>query len=94
MALLDEDGVSEEDAELLYLISKRAYTSADTEKQTHLVAATNPTRLVSALVDEGVVSKLRRTLESQYRDETKIRVTLNTDELKDRLGELLSPESL
>lgn len=94
VALLDEDGVSDEDAELLYLISKRAYMSADTERQTHLVAATNPTRLVAALVDEGVVSKLRRTLETRYRDETKVKVALDSDELKDRLGELLSPESL
>ncbi len=94
VALLDDDGVSDDDAELLYLLSKRSMSSGDTESHCHQAASMHTLRLVEALLDEGVVAKVRRALITRYKDETGVNVDIDLDYLKDKLEEFVMPGEL
>lgn len=94
VALLDDDGVSDDDAEALYLLSKRAVTISDTEKYAHAMAALQPSRVFDGLRDEAVIKKLRTILERRYQDSTEVKVSLDDDLVLDQLDQLLSADTL
>ncbi|QDT69691.1 hypothetical protein MalM25_26310 [Planctomycetes bacterium MalM25] len=91
VALLDEDGISDEDAEKLYLLSHRALSSGDTESEYHGVRCSGPSRVYEALFSERVLSAMRIELASSYKEETEQSVKLSDEDAEDALKNLLTP---
>lgn len=85
VSILDEDGISERDAENLYLITSRAMSCGDTDKAYHRVVCKNSVRLRSALFSERVVKAIRLELTQAYQDEFGERVNIDDDEMLDAL---------
>lgn len=85
VSLLDEDGISDRDAENLYLLTSRAMSSGDTEKVFHAVCCMSSLRLRSALFSERVVKAMRLQLLETYLDETEVRLNVDDDEILDAL---------
>ncbi|MBE9111798.1 type I restriction enzyme HsdR N-terminal domain-containing protein [Nodosilinea sp. LEGE 07298] len=77
VSLLDEDGVSEVDAENLYLLTSKAVFGGDLENMSHLVACTSKKRILQALASERVVKALRLELATTYKDEQDKNVSLD-----------------
>ncbi len=91
LALLDEDGVSEADAENLYLLSRRGLMSGDTEKEFHNVVCTSPARVFNALLSERLLNALRIELANSYSEDYGHRVKVSTDAAECALQDLLTP---
>ena len=91
LALLDEDGISKGDSEHLYLLSYRALSSGDTEREFHEVSCTSPAHLYQAIFSERVLNAIRVELKDSYRDEHDHRVKLSNEDVEDAIGELLTP---
>lgn len=91
LALLDEDGVSDVDAEHLYLLSHRALSSGDTEKQYHSVRCTSPTKIFETLFSERVVKALRLELKQSYEEQTGQKIKLTDEDAEEALNDLLTP---
>lgn len=89
VALLDEDGVSEIDAECLYLLTSRAVFGGDLEKKSHYIACTSRKRILKALGSERVTKALRLELTSSYDEEYDERVNLKDDDVGAVLEEAL-----
>ena len=94
IALLDEDGVSEEDAEALYLLTHKSLSSGFTERQSHHIAALQPRRIWNALQDPGTLAKVRRTICEQYKEEAGVPVEIDSADLLDHIEGLLVPDDL
>lgn len=92
--ILDEDGVSDDDAEALYLLSKRALQCGDTEKSSHQVAALQPHRLANALLDDAVLGKINRVLSQIYKSEAGVNVNIDIEVLKQKVEESLGLSDL
>lgn len=67
VALLDEDGVSDGDADLLYLLTKRCMTSREIEDEWEKEHASSKPRLVQALLSPRVVQAMRIELNHSYK---------------------------
>ena len=80
VALLDEDGISKVDAEHLYLLSCRALSSGDTEREYHNVRCSSLPRVYRALFSDRVLSAIRLELSSSYKDETSQNIKLSNEE--------------
>jgi len=91
---LDEDGISDTDAEELYLLSKRALQRGDTEKTSHQIAALQPYRLTEALFDSGVLAKINRTLSQNYKAESGVNVNIDIETLQQKIEEILTTSNL
>ncbi len=91
LALLDEDGISEVDAANLYLLSSRALSSGDTEREYHGVRCTSPARVYDALFSDRVLAAVRRELTESYKSLCDENVKLTDDDAKSALHELLTP---
>ncbi|MCA9187479.1 MAG: type I restriction enzyme HsdR N-terminal domain-containing protein [Pirellulaceae bacterium] len=91
LAFLDEDGINDADAEHLYLISRRALRSGDTEHEYHTVACTCATRVYEAIFSERVVAAIRRELTESYRDDNDQRIALTDEDARDAVHDLLTP---
>lgn len=91
VALLDEDGVSEADAAHLYLLSNRALSSGDTEREYHEVCCCSPARTYEALFSDRVASALRIELSRSYKEECEQNVRLTDDAVIESLHDLLTP---
>jgi predicted type IV restriction endonuclease len=83
VSLLDEDGVSEVDAEKLYLLTSKAVFGGDLENESHLVACISKKRILQALASERVVKALRLELATTYKDEQDKNMSLE-DEVVER----------
>lgn len=94
IALLDEDGVSDDDAEAFYLLTKKSMENGYTERQCHMTAAIQPGRLLNAFLDDSVLSKIRRAIATQYEEETGVKVDIDTESVTERLKDLLMPDEL
>lgn len=92
--ILDEDGVSNDDAAELYLLSKRALQCGDTEKFSHQIAALQPHRIVNTLLDEAVLGKISRTLTQTYKNEAGVNLNIEIDVLKEKIEEGLGLSNL
>lgn len=92
VALLDEDGVSDEDAEQLYMMSARAIFGKDTEKWFHELACTSTQRLMNAVLSDRVISALRVELMESYKQECQQAVRLNDDTVRDLIRSALVPD--
>jgi predicted Zn finger-like uncharacterized protein len=94
LALLDEDGVSDGDIELLYLLTKRAIRSGEAERHFHRVCCLSAENLVKGISSERVVRALRKELLETYVKRTGTRVRLEPEEVMDAVKELLVPDNL
>lgn len=94
LALLDEDGVSEEDAEKLYLLTSRALFSGDSEKMYHRIACLSAQRVLTAITSPLVLTAIRRSLTKSYKAETSKFVGLDDDLVVERLKSLFLPSEL
>ncbi|MCV6637111.1 type I restriction enzyme HsdR N-terminal domain-containing protein [Candidatus Albibeggiatoa sp. nov. NOAA] len=92
--ILDEDGVSDTDAEELYLLSKRALQRGDTEKTSHQIAALQPHRITEALFETSVLSKINRTLSQNYKTEAGVNVNIAPEILQQKIEEILTTSNL
>jgi len=92
--ILDEDGVSDTDAEELYLLSKRALQRGDTEKTSHQIAALQPHRITEALFETSVLSKINRTLSQNYKAEAGVNVNIASEILQQKIEAILTTSNL
>lgn len=91
VALLDDDGVSPEDAEKLYLLSHRGLSSGDTESEYHDVRCKSPQRVFEALASDRVLSALRIELATTYKEEAGQAIKMTNEDAEDALQDLLTP---
>jgi hypothetical protein len=94
LALLDEDGVSDEDAEKLYLLTRRAVFGGDTERMYHQIACLSPQRVLAAMTCTRVIKAIRRSLMDSYRAETTKVIRLTEPVVVDRVRDLFFPSEL
>lgn len=94
VALLDEDGVSELDAENLYLLTSRAVFGSDLEKMSHLIACTSKKQLFKALESERVIKALRMEMASMYKEQEGVNVKLDDEIMEGVLQDALSQNEL
>lgn len=94
ISLMDEDGLSPYDVERMYLLTKRALTKGETEKEFHRAQCLSDERFYSALVSDRAIAAIRRTLFLTYEKEHKERVKLTDDDVRDALKELIGPDEL
>ncbi len=85
VSLLDEDGISDRDAENLYLLTSRAMSCGDTEKSYHRVVCKNSVRLRSALFSDRVIKAMRLELVQGYESESQTKVQITDEEMLDAL---------
>ncbi len=94
VALLDGDGMSDQDAEWLYLLSSRAMLSGDTDRIRHRTSCLSERRLIDAIASERVVRAIRIQLSETYQSDTDERVALEDAHVEDRVRELFLPADL
>jgi len=85
VSLLDDDGISERDAENLYLLTSRAMSCGDTEKAYHRMVCKNSLRLRAALFSDRVVKAMRLELVQGYESESQTKVQITDDEMLEAL---------
>ncbi|HEY4313714.1 MAG TPA: type I restriction enzyme HsdR N-terminal domain-containing protein [Pirellulales bacterium] len=94
LALLDEDGVSDDDIEKLYLLTSRAVFSGDSELMYHRTACLSNRRVLAAMTTPRVVKAIRHSLIEQYKQECEQSVKLSDDVVVDRVRDLFLPADL
>lgn len=90
LSLLDEDGVSDNDAENLYLLTSRAVFGGDLDRMSHALACTSKKRVLSVCLSERVVKAFRLELSEIYKQEHDVNVKLDDDEVISALEEAFS----
>ena len=65
--LLDEDGISKDDVELLYLITKKAFFSGETEGAYHDARIYNEKYLLDTLFSDSVTKAVAKELAKRYK---------------------------
>lgn len=91
IALLDDDGISDLDAECLYLLTKRALKTGDTEREYHSVMSTSPKRMYNALFSDRVINAIRIQLKESYRTDFDERIGIEAAGVEESLHDLLTP---
>ena len=91
VALLDEDGISETDAEHLYLLSHRALDSGDTEREYHDVRCASPLRVYESFFSDRVLSAIRLEPSQTYKNTTGQNVKLENEDAEAAIRDLLTP---
>lgn len=94
VALLDADGVSNCDVESLYLLTARALFGGDTEKMSHLLAATTKRKLLQALTSDRVVKAMRMELMDSYRAAQGVSVALDDPGTRSVISDVFGIEEL
>jgi hypothetical protein len=94
VALLDADGVSSSDVESLYLLTARALFSGDTEKMSHLIAATTKRKILQALTSDRVVKAIRMELVDGYRTAQGVSVPLDDVGARSVISDVFGIEEL
>jgi predicted Zn finger-like uncharacterized protein len=94
VALLDEDGVSESDAENLYLLTQRALLSGETEDAYHVINCTSKRRLLKALASDRVTKAIHRELIEVYTTEMNRDPRISSELVTEQIRELFLPPDL
>ena len=94
ISLLDDDGLSTYDVERMYLLTKKALLSGETEKEFHLARCTDDDRLLLAMFTDRSIKAIRRSLTESYKKKFKVRVKLTDKDVAERLQELTRPSEL
>lgn len=93
-ALLDADGVSDSDVESLYLLTARALFGGETEKMSHLIAATSKRKILQALTSERVIKAMRVELVDSYRAAQDVTVALDDAGARSVISDVFGIEEL
>jgi hypothetical protein len=94
ISLLDDDGLSNYDVERMFLLTKKALLSGETEKEFHLARCLDDDRLLSAMFTERSIKAIRRSLIESYKKKFKTPVKLTDKDVAERLEELTRPSDL
>ncbi len=94
LALLDEDGVSDDDVEKLYLLTSRAIFSGDAERMYHRRACLSNRRVLAAMTAPRTIQAIRRSLIEQYKRESDKNVRLSDELVIDRVRDMFLPADL
>jgi Type I restriction enzyme R protein N terminus (HSDR_N) len=86
--LLDDDGVSANDAEWLYLLTKEAIFNGDTKQAYHDVMAMDESRLWGTLTGAGFMDVFATHLEASYLADKGVRATVDRKMLASYLVDL------
>ena len=89
ISLSPVEGLSEAGAGWLYLLTRRAITSGDTERQYHRAACLADDRLLEALASDRAIQAIRRELAAAYEVTTGEKVSLEDLPVAERVRELL-----
>lgn len=83
ISILDEDGVSEDDAHCFYLLTKAAIDSGETKELFHDINCTSTGRMKSAVMSDEVVAVIRSKLEKDYREKMGVSVSIENQDVID-----------
>lgn len=83
--LLDEDGISSNDAYFLSLLTKNSISSGETIKQFHQINSVSCERILSALKSDDIIEKICKKIESDYRKKMGTSVNVDREYLIDVL---------
>lgn len=65
--LLDEDGISKDDISSLYLLTKKAFLSGETENAFHTSRIIEPSYLVDTILSDSVIKNIEKELIKKYK---------------------------
>ena len=68
--ILDDDGISKDDIEYLYLLTEKALTSGETLKTMHNMRASSIERILNTIFTEKILKSISNDLISSYKKET------------------------
>lgn len=85
---LDEDGVSKQDSQYLYLLTKDAIQSGETKRAYHEVNAMTLDRIHAALKDAAIIDAVSKVIEKDYAAQYGISVSINRGELSEIVSEI------
>ncbi len=94
VSLLDADGVSDRDVANLYMLTNRAITKGETEREYHQVSCLSNQSVISAIMTPRVTKAIRRTLIESYAKANNVRLKVHDDDVETRLREFLLPQDL
>lgn len=84
--ILDDDGLSKEDAEYLYLLTKESVLSGDTKQAFHNAYCLAFDEIRSAICSGPILSQIARKIETEYKTKTGASVTVAENELSEILN--------
>ncbi len=94
VGLIDEDGISEQDVENFYLLTKRALFNGETATEASCQRAASNQRLLKALTSERVVTAFGRALMESYQADCSEKISLSEDFVASRIAEMFLPDEL
>lgn len=94
ISLLDEDGVSDDDAECLYLLTARAIFKGETNNEAHKVACLSEANFLQTLKSESVIEAVKKQLVSQYKKQTKVDIDFDDDDFQEKYEKHVLPDEL
>lgn len=92
VSLLDDDGVSNDDATDLFLMTPESIFSGETAKIFHHINAVSETRLSFAFNSPSVVNAIKRELEDNYRRTMGVNVIIDDELISEFLGSAFESE--
>lgn len=84
--LLDEDGISKEDVDMLSLLTKKSILSGDTDENFNLMRILQPKNLYNAILSDSSINTICKELLKQYKKRYKIEFedgVLNKEDVKE-----------
>lgn len=94
LALLDDDGFSDSDAELFYLLTSRAIFGGDAEKMYHRTSCLSNRRVLEAITSPRAIKAIRRSLAEAYKEHSGETVRLVDEIVVEKVRELFLPATL
>lgn len=90
--LLDEDGISKDDINSLYLLTKKSFLSGGTEDAFHNARITDPTYFLNTILSENIAKAIAKELTRQYKKDYGIEFdNIDSQLVKDLLEMYLAP---
>lgn len=83
--ILDEDGLSKNDAACLYLLTKQAITTGETKKVFHTENIMTIESLKRSMISPAVIAKIKEELQEQYHRIHGITPEVDADSLRDAI---------
>lgn len=83
--LLDDDGVSNEDSNYLYFLTKQAINSGETRKFFHEENAYTIDKIANSIIKDDVLILIKESLEKDYKSAFGVSVSIPKDKLRDVL---------
>ena len=88
VSILDEDGISEEDSDNLYLLTEQAMTSGETKEVFHQQNCLSFERILEALKSEDVMVAISKKVEESYKKNMGVTVDVKPEWISDIMQEM------